>query len=281
MQGFKIKSLVWEEIQQGRYYEARVIGILYSIRLGSDGVARWQAGHMGIWHEATTIEAAKAAAQADYEGRILSALEAAPRVSETPKSEHDSADVSTTQPAAVALTEDAITKGETASQMLDRLGMDGAKWAAAFRTTALRLGYSDMDEGWLIGWFCNAIMAGHDRAQSPDATLEPAPVTPAEAAKVLDTDAERFDQADWFWRTMDPDDSADTPSEAIDRGMVGHFCVCEIASSYTGPVRYGFTAPVLDQDSDDYEFMHFATQQEAIDAAEERCAALRAIGGDA
>ena len=73
-----VKPLVWVEIQQGRYYEARVIGILYSIRLGSDGVARWQAGHMGIWHEATTIKAAKAAAQADYEGRILAALEPAP-----------------------------------------------------------------------------------------------------------------------------------------------------------------------------------------------------------
>ncbi len=60
--------------------------------------------------------------------------------------------------------EDAAAKGETAGEMLDRLGMDGAKWAAEFRTTALRLGYSDMDEGWLIGWFCNAIMAGYDRA---------------------------------------------------------------------------------------------------------------------
>jgi hypothetical protein len=52
---------------------------------------------------------------------------------------------------------------ESDGDMLDRLGMDGVKWAAEFRTTALRLGYSDMDEGWLIGWFCNAIMAGYDR----------------------------------------------------------------------------------------------------------------------
>ena len=69
-----------------------------------------------------------------------------------------------------ATAEDATAKGETHGQMLDRLGMDGAKWAAEFRTTALRLGYSDMDEGWLIGLFANAIMAGYDRA-----TLEPDP----------------------------------------------------------------------------------------------------------
>ena len=91
------------------------------------------------------------------------------------------------------------------------------------------------------------------------------------------TDAERFDRADWFWRVMDPDDSADTPAEAIHRGMIGDYCVCEIASSYTGPVRFGFTAPVLDPDSDDTEFLHFETQQEAIDAAKARAAALRAI----
>lgn len=105
--------------------------------------------------------------------------------------------------------------------------------------------------------------------------------TAQDAGRAPETDAERFDRADWYWRTMDPDDSADTPSEAIHRGMMGDFCVCEIASSYTGPVRYGFTAPVLDPESDDAEFLHFATQQEAIDAANERSAALRAIGGDA
>ncbi len=53
---------------------------------------------------------------------------------------------------------------ESAADQLERLGMDGAKWAAEFRATALRLGYSDMDEGWLITWFCNAIMAGWDHA---------------------------------------------------------------------------------------------------------------------
>jgi len=48
-------------------------------------------------------------------------------------------------------------ENETDGQMLDRLGDDAAKWAAEFRKTALNLGYSDMDEGWLITWFANAI----------------------------------------------------------------------------------------------------------------------------
>ena len=41
--------------------------------------------------------------------------------------------------------------------LLDALGDDGSKWATAFRQTAMKLGYSDMDEGWLTGWFANAI----------------------------------------------------------------------------------------------------------------------------
>lgn len=91
----------------------------------------------------------------------------------------------------------------------------------------------------------------------------------AEGAHAVDP-AKAFDNADWFWRTMDPDDCGDTPYEAISRAMVGRFCVCEIASSYAGPTRYGFIAPVLDPESDDEEFVHFATQQEAIDAAKAR-----------
>jgi len=46
---------------------------------------------------------------------------------------------------------------ETDPQLLQRLGCDAAKWAAEFRKTAINLGYSDMDEGWLISWFANAI----------------------------------------------------------------------------------------------------------------------------
>jgi hypothetical protein len=46
---------------------------------------------------------------------------------------------------------------ETEPQLLNRLGTDAAKWAAEFRKTAIKLGYSNMDEGWLISWFANAI----------------------------------------------------------------------------------------------------------------------------
>jgi|688.fasta_scaffold1412932_2 hypothetical protein len=46
---------------------------------------------------------------------------------------------------------------ENAADMLERLGTDAVLWAKEFRKTAIRLGYSDMDEGWLIGWFANAI----------------------------------------------------------------------------------------------------------------------------
>jgi hypothetical protein len=62
------------------------------------------------------------------------------------------------------MTEVVTESGETGSELLARLGTDGTKWAAEFRKTALRLGYSDMDEGWLIGWFANAIETGrgHD-----------------------------------------------------------------------------------------------------------------------
>lgn len=125
--------------------------------------------------------------------------------------------VAASQPASVTLAEDAITKGETASQMLDRLGMDGAKWAAEFRTTALRLGYSDMDEGWLIGWFCNAIMAGHDRAQSPDATLEPAAVTLADAMKVIAARLEEKHRQHITSLGRDPDEYSSQFSLALDK----------------------------------------------------------------
>ena len=46
---------------------------------------------------------------------------------------------------------------EQPADMLARLGSDGFLWAQEFNKTAVRLGYSEMDEGWLIGWFANAI----------------------------------------------------------------------------------------------------------------------------
>lgn len=48
-------------------------------------------------------------------------------------------------------------RGEQPADMLARLGSDGLLWAQEFNKIAVRLGYSEMDEGWLIGWFANAI----------------------------------------------------------------------------------------------------------------------------
>lgn len=50
-----------------------------------------------------------------------------------------------------------INEPESAGEMLQRLGADAKLWAEEFNKTAKVLGYSDMDEGWLIGWFANAI----------------------------------------------------------------------------------------------------------------------------
>lgn len=49
---------------------------------------------------------------------------------------------------------------ESSSDFLRRAGTDAAIWAAEFNKIAAQLGYSRMDEGWLIGWFANAIEAG-------------------------------------------------------------------------------------------------------------------------
>lgn len=81
-----------------------------------------------------------------------------------------------------------------------------------------------------------------------------------------------FDKADWFWRDLDPDDSGDSAHEAI--SMLPDFMVSCVCSSFSGPTRYVFRAPVLDSGSDDTEVLHFATESEAIATARAR-AALR------
>lgn len=50
---------------------------------------------------------------------------------------------------------------------------DAQKWAKAFNETAVKLGYSEMDEGWLIGWFANAIERSYElRRRKVEANLE-------------------------------------------------------------------------------------------------------------
>ena len=44
---------------------------------------------------------------------------------------------------------------------------DGRVWAKMFNKILVKnLNYQPIDEGFLIGWFCNAIMAGFDKARS-------------------------------------------------------------------------------------------------------------------
>lgn len=90
------------------------------------------------------------------------------------------------------------------------------------------------------------------------------------------SDGERFDAADWFWRDMDPDDNGDSAHEAI--VMMPEYCVCCVNSSFTGPTRFAFRAPVLDAESDDTEILHFATKDEALEAASKRMASRAALG---
>jgi ribosomal protein S2 len=59
-----------------------------------------------------------------------------------------------------------MNEKESDPELLVRLGDDAFKWAAAFRKTAIDLGYSDMDERWLAGWFTNMIESSHETRKS-------------------------------------------------------------------------------------------------------------------
>lgn len=53
---------------------------------------------------------------------------------------------------------------------------DATDWAAAFCKIANGFGYKDakgqpVDEGWMIGWFANALMRGYDQRSSEVAAL--------------------------------------------------------------------------------------------------------------
>ena len=47
------------------------------------------------------------------------------------------------------------------AELLHQLGADGQKWAIAFKQYNPEC---NVDDGQLLGWFCNAVMAGHDAA---------------------------------------------------------------------------------------------------------------------
>lgn len=50
---------------------------------------------------------------------------------------------------------------------------DAAKWAAAFVQHAEKLGHHGIDEGWMIGWFANAIEHSHDVRTGSGPTVPP------------------------------------------------------------------------------------------------------------
>lgn len=51
-------------------------------------------------------------------------------------------------------------------------GMDGSKWAEAFCQRAKKFYDVDLDEGWVIGWFANAIVHSQDLANGTVAAAE-------------------------------------------------------------------------------------------------------------
>lgn len=57
-------------------------------------------------------------------------------------------------------------------EFLQAVGMDGKKWADAFmQLWGSRM--TEVDHGLMLGWFCNAIMAGYDEATRRLATPQP------------------------------------------------------------------------------------------------------------
>jgi len=139
-----VRELEWVEIRPECYFESRAIGILYSVRLGTDGIARWQAGHMATWHDADSLEAAKAAAQADYDARIQSAL------------------IVTHTGIAASQTPDPVTNADSCQPT--RTYEDGVRAAAAVAAEYARqpaTGNRDHDAGWDNAAICidRAILA--------------------------------------------------------------------------------------------------------------------------
>ena len=97
----KIKMLEWHNFDAWTHWAEGACGTYHVEERNGYWQVELRVG--GLVHGVTQtddstpadLDAAKAAAQADYEARILAALEPAPQVNETPKSEHDRADVLT------------------------------------------------------------------------------------------------------------------------------------------------------------------------------------------
>ena len=59
------------------------------------------------------------------------------------------------------------------NDMVDACGADAAKWAAAFCQHAKKIHDIDLDEGWMIGWFANAIEHSYDVRTGRSVTVLP------------------------------------------------------------------------------------------------------------
>lgn len=68
---------------------------------------------------------------------------------------------------------------ESPSQFLQRVGMDGHKWAEEMHKR-----FREVPEDELLGWCCNMIMAGYDEAQRRAEKSQP--LTPEERERTVD-----------------------------------------------------------------------------------------------
>jgi hypothetical protein len=62
------------------------------------------------------------------------------------------------------------TGGRTDGEMLSYMGMDAEKWAAEFCRIAGERGQQNLDAGWVLGWFANAIETARDVGRATVAT---------------------------------------------------------------------------------------------------------------
>jgi hypothetical protein len=58
-------------------------------------------------------------------------------------------------------------------ELHDACGVDAKLWADAFCQYAKKLYGVDLDNGWMIGWFANPIMAMHDKCKGIQPTILP------------------------------------------------------------------------------------------------------------
>lgn len=66
----------------------------------------------------------------------------------------------------------------TDAEQLAYMGVDAQKWAQEWCKVAVDLGnqgHEVVDEGWMIGWFANAIEAGRAAGKSEDAQKQAEP----------------------------------------------------------------------------------------------------------